>query len=69
MFLFSDDIEKRIGWKPGHAARLARQRRLPHYIMPDGSVRFIWEEIEPLIVRVPESYAATTAEHRQAVAR
>jgi len=42
-----------MGWKPGRAERMARQRRLPHVLLPDGSVRFDWSEIEPLIVRVP----------------
>ena len=53
MFLYPDDLDKRLGWKPGKAERLARQRRLPHLLLPDGSIRFDWSEIEPLIVRVP----------------
>lgn len=58
MFLFAEDVDKRLGWKPGRAERLARQRRLPHVILPDGAIRFDWDEIEPLIVHVP----AVTAE-------
>ncbi len=53
MFIFGDEVDRRMGWKPGRAERLARQRRLPHVILPDGSIRFDWSEIEPLIVRVP----------------
>ena len=53
MFIYGDEIDKRMGWKPGRAERLARQRRLPHVILPDGSIRFDWNEIEPLIIRVP----------------
>ncbi len=53
MFIFPEDLDKRLGWKPGRAERLARQRRLPHVLLPDGSIRFKWEEIEPLIVAVP----------------
>lgn len=53
MFQFPDDVDRRLGWKPGRAERLARQRRLPHILLPDGSIRFDWSEIEPLIVRVP----------------
>ena len=53
MFLFAEDLDKRLGWKLGRAERLARQRRLPHVILPDGSIRFNWQEIEPLIVHVP----------------
>lgn len=54
MFVLARDIEKRLGWKSGRAERLAKQRRLPHYILPDGQLRFLWDDIEPLIVRVPE---------------
>lgn len=46
-------IDRLLGWKPGKAERLARQRRLPHIILPDGSIRFDRAEIEALIVRVP----------------
>lgn len=53
MYLFCEDVDARLNWKPGRAERLAKQRRLPHYVLPDGSVRFIWEEVERLIVRVP----------------
>ncbi len=53
MFLFPEEIDKRMGWKPGRAERLARQRRLPYVLLPDGSIRFDWTTIEPLIVRIP----------------
>jgi hypothetical protein len=52
MFLYPEDVDKRFGWKLGRAERLARQRRLPFLLLPDGSIRFEWNEIEPLIVRV-----------------
>lgn len=55
VFLFGSDVDQRLGWPIGKADRLARQRRLPHYLLPDGSVRFEWSQIEPLIVRVPEA--------------
>ena len=42
MFHYPDDLDKRLGWKPGKAERLARQRRLPHLLLPDGSIRFDW---------------------------
>ena len=41
MFLFPEDVDSRLNWKPGRTERLARQRRLPHYVLPDGSIRFI----------------------------
>ena len=53
MFLDPQELDQRLGWKPGRAERLARQRRLPHVLLPDGSIRFEWDKIEPLIVRVP----------------
>lgn len=53
MFILPDEVDRRVSWKPGRAERMARQRRLPHVLLPDGSVRFDWSEIEPLIVRVP----------------
>jgi hypothetical protein len=60
MFIYPEEVDRRLGWKPGTAERLARQRRLPYLLLPDGSVRFDWNEIEPLIVRVR---AVTAANH------
>jgi hypothetical protein len=59
MFIYPEDLDKRLGWKPGRAVRLARQRRLPYVLLPDGSIRFDWHEIEPLVVRVPAVALAT----------
>jgi hypothetical protein len=53
MFVLAHELDQRLGWKAGTAERLARQRRLPHVILPDGSIRFEWSNIEPLLVRVP----------------
>jgi hypothetical protein len=53
IFLYPEDIDKRLNWKPGRAERMARRKQLPHVLLPDGEIRFIWEEIEPLIKRVP----------------
>lgn len=52
MFTFPEDVDRRMGWRPGTAERLARQRRLPYVLLPDGSIRFDWTEIEPLIVHI-----------------
>lgn len=52
MLIHPEDVNRRMGWRPGTAERLARQRRLPYRLLPDGSIRFEWGEIEPLIVRV-----------------
>jgi hypothetical protein len=53
MFLYPEEIDKRLNWPLGRAERLARRRKLPHVVLPDGSIRFEWEAIEPLLVRVP----------------
>jgi hypothetical protein len=58
MFMYPEEVDRRLGWKPGRAERLARQRRLPYVLLPDGSIRFDWGEIEPLIVRVQAVAAA-----------
>jgi hypothetical protein len=66
MFHSPEEIDRRMGWRPGRAEQLARQRRLPYILLPDGSIRFNWSELEPLIVRVP-AVAAISA--REGVAR
>ncbi len=50
--IFPEDIDARLSWPPGTAARLARRGKLPHYILPDESIRFRWEEISPLVRHV-----------------
>jgi hypothetical protein len=47
-----EEIDRRLSWMPGRAAKLARRRLLPHILLPDGSIRFDWEEIEKLLCRV-----------------
>jgi hypothetical protein len=51
--LYPDDIDDRLNWPAGTARRMARRGRLPHVLLPDNEIRFIWEEIAPLIRRVP----------------
>lgn len=53
MYVYPEDVDRRLNWKPGRAERLAKQRRLPHYVLPDGSIRFVWDEIERLTVQIP----------------
>ena len=52
MLLYPDDIDQKLNWPPGTAQRMARRRKLPHVLLPDGSVRFRWEEVEALLVYV-----------------
>jgi hypothetical protein len=53
MFLYPEDVDVRLNWPLGRAERLARRGRLPYVVLPDGSIRFEWAEIEALLVRVP----------------
>ena len=50
--LFPEDIDARLNRPPGTANRLARRKKLPHYVLPDGSIRLRWEEIAPLVRHV-----------------
>lgn len=51
--LYPDDIDAKLNWPLGRTSRLAHQGKLPHYLLPDGSIRFRWDEIQPLVRRVP----------------
>jgi len=51
--LYPDDIDARLNWPPGRTSRLARGGKLPHYVLPDGSIRLRWAEIAPLLQHVP----------------
>ena len=60
--LYGEEIDQRLNWPLGRAERLARQRRLPYVILPDGSIRFKWEEIAVLIQAVQSSSGPVSAE-------
>jgi hypothetical protein len=60
MFIYPEELDRRMSWKTGRAERLAHQCRLPYVLFPDGSIRFDWYEIEPLIVRVQAAISAGT---------
>jgi hypothetical protein len=51
--LYPEEIDNRLNWPLGTAARLARRRQLPHYLLPDGSIRLCWEEVQPFVRRMP----------------
>ena len=55
--LYPEDVDQRLNWPLGRAERLARQRRLPYLLLPDGSIRFRWDEIERLVLPVRPSNA------------
>lgn len=64
--LYPEDIDQRLNWPLGRAERLARQRRLPYVLLPDGSIRFRWDEIERLVLAVtPASAPESDADDRQ----
>jgi hypothetical protein len=48
-YLYPEEIDRHLNWPLGTASRLARRRRLPHYRLPDGSIRLRLEEVEALI--------------------
>jgi hypothetical protein len=52
-FVYPEEVDQRLTWPLGTATRLARRRRLPHYVLPDGSLRFRLAEVEALVRRVP----------------
>lgn len=54
--LYPEEIDQRLSWPLGRAEKLARQRRLPYILLPDGSIRFDWETIERLVVTVPPAW-------------
>jgi hypothetical protein len=63
--LYSEDIDTRLSWPLGRAERLARRGQLPHIVLPDGSIRFEWPQIEALIRRVPRRIETAGANHAQ----
>jgi len=48
-FVFPEQIDRLLNWPLGTTARLVRRRQLPHYILPDYSVRLRWAEVEALV--------------------
>ena len=63
--LYGEEIDRRLNWPLGRAERLARRKKLPHYVLPDGSVRFRWADIEPLIVSIDTTGDIDTAKGGQ----
>ena len=50
--IYGEEVDRRLNWSLGRAERLARKQKLPHYVLPDGSIRFVWDEVERLVRRV-----------------
>jgi hypothetical protein len=66
-FLRPEEVDGRLNWPLGRAERLARRGKVPHVVLPDGSIRFEWESIETLLRRVSPN-APASADSRQGVA-
>jgi hypothetical protein len=52
-FVYPEDIDRKLNWSLGTAAKMARRRMLPHYILPDGAIRFRLDEVIQLVQRLP----------------
>lgn len=63
MLLYPEDVDRRLNWPIGRAARMAKRKRLPHLVLPDGSVRFEWAKIEPLLLQVEAAHRSEVASH------
>ena len=61
--LYPEQIDGILNWPLGTSARLARRGKLPHYRLPDGSLRFDRAEIEQLIVYVRADVAKSEDAH------
>lgn len=51
--LYGDDVDRRLNWPLGKAERLARHGKLPHVLLPDGSIRFRWKALRALVISRP----------------
>ena len=47
--LLAEDVDRLLNLPPGRAHRLARTGRLPHLVLPDGSIRFRWGDVRARI--------------------
>ena len=52
MYVRPEVVDRHYSWSPGTARRLARRRLLPHYRLPDASIRFRLAEVAAVVVRV-----------------
>ncbi len=51
--VYPEQIDRHLNWPLGTTSRLARRRQLPHYLLPDGSIRLRWVEVKALVRRIP----------------
>jgi hypothetical protein len=65
MYVRPEVVDRHYSWSPGVARRLARRGLVPHYRLPDGSIRFCLDEVAAVVVRV----AATEPQHHESEVR
>lgn len=53
LLLCGDDIDRRLNWTLGKADRMARRGKLPHILLPDGSIRYRWKAVRSTLVDCP----------------
>ena len=63
MLLYPEDVDRRLNWPLRRAEKLARRKRLPHIVLPDGSIRFDWSKIEPLVRHVDSQHDESEVLH------
>ncbi len=55
------ELDRQFGWNTGTARKLAEKGRLPHVLLPDGSIRFEMDQILPLVKRCSPTTEASAA--------
>ena len=55
-------VDEFFAWPPGRAASLARRKKLPHYVLPDGSLRLRLAEVTAFVRFVPVAVPAKSEE-------
>jgi len=45
------DIDRRLSFRPGTADRKAKQGLLPHVVLPDGTIRYRWADVEQSLTK------------------
>lgn len=49
------EVDERLRWVKGRAERMARAGKLPHLLLPDGSIRFNEVDVQQFVQRVEPS--------------
>ena len=60
--VYPEHIDRCLNWPLGTAERLSRRGKLPHYLLPDGSIRLCWLEVESLVRHIPSGEEVSRAE-------